>query len=209
MRRQSRKMREARAVSLRPDPMVTFLCVLGTVLFALALLLGVAATAFGLPGTILILLDAVIYSACTHWQHPPLWVLLVLVALAAVAETADNILGYSGVRRSGGTSKTGLWAMAGGLAGVFVGGWVSPLLGALGLTGGLAGVVFGVLLPPIACGLLGGYLGGYIFELRQGKSRSEAAQAGKGALIGRLHGALAKMLLAGVMVALIVSTLRA
>ena len=188
--------------------MMPVLIVFGNIVYALALLVGVVMTLVSLPGTLVILGSTVVYSACTGWQHPPLWVLLTLLAITLVAEGADSILSFTETRRRGGSSKTGLWAMVGGLLGVLAGGWVSPLLGALGLTGGAVGVIFGVLLPPIALGLVGGSLGGYWFELRQGKSKDEAARAGKGALIGRLHGALAKTLAAGVMVTLIISTLR-
>jgi uncharacterized protein YqgC (DUF456 family) len=188
--------------------MMTALSVLGVVVFVIVLFTGLAATFLGTSGTILILLDVVIYAACTHWQSPPLWVLLVLVALAILAETADSILSFAGVKRGGGTSRTGLWALLGGLAGVFAGGWLSPLLGALGLTGGVAGVVFGILLPPVALGLVGGFLGGYLYELRQGKSKPEAARAGKGALLGRLHGVLARTIIAGLMIALTLGTLK-
>ena len=188
--------------------MMTALVVLGNVVYALALLTGVAMTLVSLPGTLVILGCTIIYSACTGWQHPPLWVLLTLLVIALAAEGADSILSYTETRRRGGSSKTGLWALIGGFLGVLAGGCVSPLLGALGLTGGVVGVIFGVLLPPVLFGLIGGCLGGYYYELRLGKSKEEAARAGKGALLGRLHGALAKTLAAGVMIALIISTVR-
>jgi uncharacterized protein len=188
--------------------MIATLVVIGNIVYALALIVGVVMTLVSLPGTLVILGSTVIYSACTHWQHPPWWVLLILVAVTLIAETADNLLSFTETKRRGGSSKTGLWAMVGGFLGVIAGGWISPLLGALGLTGGVVGIIFGVLIPPVVCGLIGGYLGGYYYELRQGKSKEEAARAGKGALLGRLQGTLAKTLAAGVMIALIISTVR-
>ena len=188
--------------------MMPVLIVLGNIVYAFALLIGVAMTLVSLPGTLVILGSTIAYSACTGWQHPPVWVVLTLLAITLVAEGADSVFSYAEARRRGGSNKTGWWAMTGGFLGVLAGGWISPLLGALGLTGGVAGVIFGVLLPPVLLGLVGGYLGGYWYELRQGKSKEEAARAGKGALVGRLHGALAKTLSAGVMIALIIATLR-
>ena len=176
--------------------LLTILAYVGIVVFIVVMLVGVLATLVGLPGTVLILLDALIYSAIHSFAKPPWWMLLILVGVSVVAETSDNILSMAGVKKFGGSGKTSLWALGGGVAGAIIGGsLLAPLLAGLG--------PLGILLPPIACALVGGYLAAYWYELRQGKSRADARQSGWGALLWRLAGGLTKAVLASVMVALI------
>ena len=122
---------------------------LGKGLFVLVLPVAVAGSLFGLPGSLLVLADATIYSACHGWQKPSWGVLLVLVGMTVVAELSDNLLSFLGVKAAGATTTTGLWTVAGGIAGVIVGGALSPLFGLLGPIGW----VFTVLVP-IGLGLL-------------------------------------------------------
>ncbi|MCD6360323.1 MAG: DUF456 family protein, partial [Armatimonadetes bacterium] len=70
-------------------------------LFVLALPLAVAASLFGLPGSVLVIVDATIYSAAHGWQSPPWWVLIVLVAMAVLAEITESLLAVAGVRNTG------------------------------------------------------------------------------------------------------------
>ena len=183
--------------------MLSILIVIGYVVFVLVLMAGVLATLLNLPGTALILLDAVVFSACTHWQRPSLWTLGGLLLLLVIAETSDNILSAVATRQRGGSGRTGAAAMAGGIGGALLGAWISPLFGAIGLLGGLVGFLLGVVIVPLGLALLGGYLAAYWYEVRQGKNREEARQAGKGALLGRLVGGLTKGVIAIIMVAII------
>jgi len=178
-----------------------FSIVLGKVLFVLALPVAVFASLFGLPGSLLVLADATIYSACHGWQKPSWVVLVVLVGIAVVAELSDNLLTFLGVRASGATTTTGLWTVAGGMAGVIAGSAVTPLFGLLGPLGWVL-----TALVPISVGVVGAYLGGYYYEMRRGRSKEEAAKAGWAALTGRLAGGIAKGLLVGVMVAIVLFT---
>ncbi len=186
--------------------LVTVLIYLGTALFVITLFVGVLATLVGLPGTVLILFDAVIFSACHGFQRPSWWLLLILLIVSILAETSDNLLSALGVKAGGGSTRTSLWALIGGVAGAIVGANFSPVLGLLGVGGGLAGVVFSVLLPPLVFAAVGGFLASYIYELRIGKQPAEARKAGWAALAGRLAGVLLKAVLAAVMVALVLST---
>ena len=183
--------------------MLTVLTVLGYVVFVLVLVAGVLAPLVGLPGTVLILADGLVLSACTHWQKPHWWVLLVLLLIALLAETSDNFLSLIATRYGGGSGRTGLMAMLGGVGGALVGSWFSPLLGTIGVLGGVVGFFLGVVLVPLALAFLGGYLAAYWYERRQGKEHAEARRAGLGALIGRLLGGMAKGLLAAVMAAIL------
>ena len=185
--------------------MISVLVVLGYIVFVLVLVAGVLATLVGLPGSVLILADAVVFSAFTHWRTPNWKVLVVLALISLVAETSDNLVSAAGVKQGGGSGKTGVWAMLGGIGGALVGSWLSPLLGLLGVGGGIAGFVFGALLPPLAMAMVGGYLAAYWYERRQGRSEADARKAGAGALVGRLLGGMAKGLLAAIMAAILLS----
>lgn len=179
--------------------MITFLIVLGYILFVLVLVAGVVAVMLSLPGTVLILLDAIIFAACTHWQRPSWWVLLIVAVLALIAETGDNVLSMLGTRQGGGSAKSGWIAMAGGLGGALLGSLISPLFGSIGLLGGVPGFILGVIVVPLGLAVAGGYYAVYHYELRQGRTAPEAQQSAKGALMGRLLGAMGKTLLAVLM----------
>ncbi len=186
--------------------LVTALVYLGTALFVVTLFVGVLATLVGLPGTVLILLDTVIFSVCHGFQRPHWWLLLILLVISILAETSDNLLSALGVKAGGGSTRTSLWALIGGVAGAIVGANFSPVLSLLGMTGGLAGVVFGALLPPLVLAAVGGFLASYIYELRTGKQPAEARRAGWAALAGRLAGVLLKAVLASMMVGVVLLT---
>jgi len=165
------------------------LAFLGVAAFVAVLFAGALMTLLGLPGTIVIVLDALVYSAATGWRIP-WWVLVILLGIALVAEVSDNLISAAGVKKYGGSTAGMIWAIIGGLAGAMAAGWV------LGVLLPVAGAIVG----PILGGLVGGFYGGYWYERHQGKPADEAAQAGKGAVFGRLAGALMKSVLAAVMI---------
>lgn len=178
--------------------MLTVLAWVGIVLAILAMIAAVVACLVGIPGSIGVLLVSFILSACTGWQRPPWWVVLIFVAATVFAETGDNLLSAWGAKRYGGTTRGAFWALVGGLVGVLLLGWLGPLLGGLG--GPVMAIVLG-LVAPVAGGLLGGYVGGYWYELRQGRTKEEARRAGWGAFLGRAAGSLLKTVLATIMAA--------
>ena len=183
--------------------MITFLIVLGYIIFVLVLVAGVVAVALSLPGTVLILLDAIVFAACTHWQRPSWWVLLIVAVLALIAETSDNVLSMLGTRHGGGSTKSGWIAMLGGLTGALLGSLISPLFGSIGLLGGVVGFIIGVVLVPLTLAVAGGFCAVYWYELRQGRTPQEARQSARGALFGRLLGVMSKTLLAVIMSAIL------
>lgn len=180
---------------------------LAKLLYVLILPAAIAGTLFGMPGGILVLADGLVFSAFHGWATPPWWVLLILLAIAVLAETAENVLSFAGVRRSGASNTTGVWVMVGGFTGAIVGGLLAPVLSGVGALAGPVGWVILSIVPPIGLGMLGGFLGGYHYELKQGKSPEEAKKAGWGALIGRMAGSFTKAMLVAVMAAvLLIST---
>lgn len=182
---------------------MSVLIVIGYIVFVAFLLSGTIACLAGMPGTVLILLAGVGFSAATHWERPEPWVLLVLGVLALLAETLDNLLSVAATRGHGGSSHVGWVVMLGGIGGALIGSWIGPLIGVLGLVGGPVGFIIGVVLVPLALAAAGGYGAAYWFELRHGKTPAEARQAAKGSLVGRLLGVMGKTLLAVIMSAVL------
>jgi len=178
--------------------MVTVLLWTGIALAILVMLAGVLACLVGMPGSVAVLVVSFVLSATTHWQRPPWWVVLLFLALTAVAETGDNLLSAWGTKRYGGSTKGALWALIGGLVGALSLGWLGPPIGGIG---GPLGSLAGAVLAPIAGGFAGGLLGGYWYELRQGRPKDEARRAGWGAFVGRAAGSLLKAFIAGAMAA--------
>lgn len=176
---------------------------LGKLIFVIALPAAILGTLFGMPGSVLVLVAATLYSALHGWASPPWWVLLVLGAIALAAEFAESALAVVGVRQSGASNSTSLWVLAGGFAGAVLGGLIAAPLGTVGALAGPVGWIILSIIPPIGLGMLGGYLGGYWRERRSGKSHEEARNAGWGALAGRLAGSFAKALLVAVMVTIL------
>lgn len=164
---------------------------LGAVLFVAVLFVGALLTLLGIPGTLVIFLDALVYSACTGWSIP-LWLLGVMLGLSLFAEIADNVLGAAGVKKYGGSAKGMMWAFAGGLVGAFA---LGAVLGPpLGLIGAVA--------APLLGGIVGGFAGAYAYERRQGKSVEDARKAGWGAVVGRVMGVMLKTVIAATLIVL-------
>ena len=178
------------------------LIVLGYIVFGIVLLAGVIAASLGLPGTLIILIDATIYSAITGWDRIPWWLLLVGAVLCLIAEGGDAFVAAWGTKAGGGSDRAGFAAMVGALIGAILGGIVlSPILSLLGLTGGFIGFLVGIIIPPLGGGIAGGFLGAYHYELRSGKPKKEAMAAGWGAFVGRMAAGLFKAVVAAMMIA--------
>ncbi len=188
--------------------LITILIILGYVVFAVVLVAGVLAAIMGLPGTTLILIDAVVYSAITGWDRLPWWVLLILGIMALIAESSDSLVAALGTKAGGGSSKTSAVVVVGTIIGAVLGGAVlSPILALLGLAGGPIGFVVGVILPPLGGGVAGGFVSAYYYEKHSGKTHNEALRAGWGAFLGRMGAGLMKALVGCVMIAIVIYTI--
>lgn len=105
--------------------------------------LGLAGTVIpGIPGVLLVLAAAVLYSVLTSFERfSPIW--LVLMGCIAVGATAFDFIAAPTVARRFGASKYGtLGAIAGLVVGFFIGGPVGALLGPL-LGAVIAELLFG------------------------------------------------------------------
>ena len=113
----------------------------GLSLFTLVLCVGLFATVFSFPGTVIIAADVFLYALISGFASISFRVLLILMLLALLAETIDFALGMAGAVRIG--SSEDLWAaMAGSCLGVAA---MTPLLMGLGtllgiFLGGFAGL---------------------------------------------------------------------
>jgi hypothetical protein len=156
---------------------------LGHVLFVLSQVGGVALAAVTLPGSVLVLLGAVVFSAANGWHRPGWQVLILLAVLATIAELLDNVLSMYGVKRYGGSGRSAVLGGLGALAGAIIGGIVIPIF----IVGSLIGA------------FAAGFAVAYWLEMKAGKEKGEAMRAGWGAIVGRVMGATAKVIITMVM----------
>lgn len=171
------------------------LIIIGKVVFVLIQPVAVVMAALTLPGSALVVVSALLYSWACGWQRPSWPVLVILVALAVIAETLDNVLSMFGVRRFGGSGRTAVAAGVGALGGAILAGLLFSWLGLASLLAGPAGWIITMVVPPLVGAVVGGFLVAYWFERRYGKTDDEALRAGWGAILGRVLGAVAKTVL--------------
>jgi uncharacterized protein len=160
--------------------------VYATILTAFNLLFWVAIL-FGLPGAWLMILAA---AAMDWWLGDETmfgWpVLLTVVALATLGEFLEFILSATGSRSAGGTRRAAALAIAGGIVGAIVGtAFPPPLLGTL------------------IGASLGAFAGSMLGDLWARRPLIHSIEAGRGAALGRFLGTVAKMVVGGVIVAIL------
>jgi len=154
----------------------------GLTLFILVLLFGAFSILFGFPGTVIIFIDALIYSIITGFEKIGIKILLTLLILSALAEVADFAVGMAGALKFG-VSRKGFWAFTiGGFIGALL---MTPLFLGLGL-------------------LIGTFLGGVIailtMELLARNKLKPTLRAAYGSILGRVAGICVKGFFALIMV---------
>lgn len=166
--------------------------VLWSVLFVTGIAAGVLATAFGLPGTILIAVIVTVVALLTGFAVAPLWLVVPVLVAAVLAELADQWVSAWAVKRYEGTTRGMVGALVVGFAGAVAGGFLGTGLAALGflLSPFLSAAL--LVLGPFLGGSIGGFVGAFAAELTQ-RPAGEAARAGWGALLGRALGTLLKV----------------
>jgi len=154
----------------------------GLTLFMLVLFLGLFSIIFGLPGTIVILIDVIAYGVITGFAMIGLKVILALLALAAAAEILEFLLGMSTALRFDLSMRSLGASIIGGIAGAVV---MTPIFYGLGaVMGSFIGGLAGVLLVEL---------------IRQGRLKP-AFRAGFQTISARVAGTLAKGCLALIMI---------
>jgi len=158
--------------------------IIGLSLFVIFLLLGLFSIIFGLPGAVIIAVVVLAYAAVTGFTVIGWKLLLVIVALAVLAETLEFIIGMH-VASQFGLSMKGFWASL-----------IGSMIGAAALTPFFLG--FGA----IAGIFLGGMAGLLMMEMVHRKRLKAAFRASLGMVLGRVAGICVKGCLAFVMVIL-------
>ena len=146
-------------------------------LYAAAVVLyiaGFAGAVLPYPGCFVALGGSVCYAIAAGEPYPSWWFWVIMLVLAVFGTLVDNLTTALGARKFGG-SKQAFW---GSMIGLFVGAFfVFP---------------FGIIIGP--------FLGAFIAEWHfQKKNAKDSAKSGIGATLGTLAGALAKMVIVGLM----------
>jgi len=162
--------------------------IVGVTLFILVLMLGAFSILFGLPGTVIILIDATIYAAVTGFERIGLKILATLLILSILAELADFAVGMAGAVKFG-ASRKAFWAsIIGGLLGAAL---MAPFLLGLGAVAG---------------GFFGGFAGVLTVELLRRNRLKPSLRAAWGTILGRAAGICVKGGLALIMIVITLST---
>ncbi len=150
------------------------LTITGLTIFIIVQFIGIFSIIFGLPGTLIILVDVIIYAILTGFKEISITIIIILIAMSAIAEILDFVTGTAGAKRFG-SSRRGIWAsIIGGIIGAII---MTPFLYGLG-------TVLGA--------FLGGFAGTFFVEYFEHKKLKTAFRAGYGAMIGKIIGVMLK-----------------
>jgi uncharacterized protein YqgC (DUF456 family) len=138
---------------------------------------GILISCFSFSGTWLIVLASILTGVARHEWAPWWWIVASFVAVATLVEVMESLAGAWGVTRRGGSMKSGLAALAGGIVGLFLGAWIPiPVIGPLvGLLIGTFGAV-------------------YMLERHRLQDAPGAAYIARGAVLARVGAILMKLL---------------
>lgn len=168
---------------------MTPLEIAGLSLFILILFAGIFSIIFGIPGTIIILIDIIMYAFVTGFEKIGIPLIAILIAITILAEGLDFVLGISGAAQLGITKRIVLISALSSLAGAMI---LTPVFFGLG-------AVMGIFLGGFACVLM--------FELLHQSKLKPALRSGYSALLGRVAGTLAKGFFALVMIIITLSNI--
>jgi uncharacterized protein YqgC (DUF456 family) len=150
--------------------------IIGLSLALIVMLCGLVGSVIpGVPGTPLVLVAAIAHRLYFGAASANNWVLAGLVALTLLSLLFDYLASMFGAKKLGATWKGILGAIIGGLVGLFF---------------GFPGII------------LGPFLGALLLEMAGGRKLKPAAQAGLGALLGLLAGAVGKLAICVAMIGL-------
>ncbi len=154
----------------------------GIIIFWIVLIGGIVVIPFGIPGTFIIVADALVYGLATGFEKITLLFVGILLAMAVAVEVVEGILGAFMANRFGGSK----WSMAGAILGGFI------------------GAVIGTPIAPVIGTLLGGFLGAFtgatLLEWIHSSDIERSLRAGLGAFFGAVGGKITKIVVAIIMV---------
>jgi uncharacterized protein len=109
------------------------LATIGLTIFVVTLFIGIYFSLFGLPGTVIIFVDVLVYAILTGFNTLSFTIILFLLVFSIIAEAIDFLSGMAGALRPL-PSKRMFWVSAvGAVAGSFI---LTPLLLGLGTFAG-------------------------------------------------------------------------
>ncbi|MEM8874523.1 MAG: DUF456 domain-containing protein [Planctomycetota bacterium] len=139
-------------------------------------LLCVFVTIVGIPGLWVLAIAAIFYAWIGGWTHLAWPGLLTVLLLAVLAEVIEFVAGAAGSKQAGGSWRSMLGAIGGGL----IGGLLATFLIPVPLIGSIIGAI------------LGAAVGAVALELFVEKDWRQLTDVGLGAAKGRAIGILAK-----------------
>ena len=161
---------------------MTPLEIAGLTIFILLLFIGIFSILFGIPGTVIVLIDVILYALFTGFDKIGIKILIILLVISLLAETIDFALEMAGIARFG-ISKKMIWASAiGGFIGATI---MTPLLYGLGTIAGT---------------FLGGFTGVMMIDIIHQSRLKPALKMGYGLFFGRCAGMLVKGFLTLIMI---------
>lgn len=161
------------------------IAIAGLIIFYLVLLFGIVSIFFGIFGTLIIFLDALVYGLLTNFERVGFKGLLILLCLYMVGELLEYVFIVIGAKRFGASTKAIIGALVGGVIGAIVGTTALPIIGtAMGA-------------------FLGVFLGAFVVELATKRKVVASLKAGAGSFLGRAGAICAKFVIAIAMVVII------
>lgn len=160
--------------------------VLALMILIIFSIVGFGAIFFTTFGTLIILVGSFLYAALTNFSILTVKPLIILVILYLCGEVLEYALVIVGSKRFGASTVAVIGALLGGII------------------GGIAGISFlgiGLILGTF----LGIFLGAFIVELLVQKDLIKSLKAGAGGVLGRVGSILAKVVIAGIMLTIIIS----
>lgn len=158
--------------------------IIGGTLFVLLSLCALILSFFGISGTWIVAVAAMLYNVITwSWAIPPIW-LMILIILCIVGELLELTLGAVMARRYKASKTAMISSMAGGIIGAVI---------------GIPGMLFGSIIGM----LIGSFFGAVIAELVLEKDITSALRIGTAAFIGGIGGKLGKLLITVAMIVIV------
>ncbi|MFQ5649474.1 MAG: DUF456 family protein [bacterium] len=159
--------------------------VLGHILFWLVMVTSILIIPIGIPGTFIIVCNALVYGWLTGFAQVTWGMLGVLLFIALAAEGLEFFIGAAAAGKYGGSRTAMFGAILGGIFGAIWGTSLLPLIGTL--VGAFAGA----------------FAGAAVFEYSVTKDWDKALRVGFGAFLGTLGGKVTKIAAATAMVVMV------
>jgi len=161
----------------------------GLTIFILVLFFGVFCIIFGMPGTLIILIDAIVYASITGFEKIGLKIVIILAVVSFCAELFDFWIGMAGIRKLGLTKTGFLVSLVGGVVGAAL---LTPFLMGLGTLIGM---------------FVGGFVAMLVVEILEQKKLKPPFRTSFGNRTGRIAAILVKGFLAILMTVVTMSAI--